>query len=213
MRDVRNNDCYIGCRVSTPKQEQYGESLEDQERACRLHAKKLNFNVIDLFTEHHTATKEGDSFLDEVVKKIKEQPLKNRGSFFIIKSIDRFCRAGTSEYSKLKSDLEELGVNLIDVSGIIQPKINTLEHLGVSFPWSIVSPSEKNEMMKAHESKEEVSTILSRMIGAEVVLVQNGYKIREANDGFVNQRVYVENKKRVIQVADPLRAHYYVRMF
>lgn len=213
MHGARNNDCYLGCRVSTPKQAQYGESLEDQEKATRMYAHKLNFSVVKIYSEQHTATKAGDSFIDGVLADIRKQPLHKRASFFIIKSIDRFCRAGTTEYYKLKNGLEGLGVKLLDVSGVIQPKVNTLEHLGVEFPWSVVSPSEKNELMKAQDSKEEVSTILTRMIGAEVSLVQGGYKVREENDGFTNKRVYVDNKKKMIQVPDPERAHFFYKNF
>lgn len=212
-KETRNNNCYLGCRVSTPKQAQYGESLEDQEKACRVFANKLNFNITQIYSEQHTATKEGDSFIDEVLENIRKQPIHKRASFFIIKSIDRFCRAGNIEYYKLKNGLEELGVKLIDVSGIIQPKINTLEHLGVEFSWSMVSPSEKSEIMKAQDSKEEVSTILTRMIGAEISLVQSGYKVRGANDGFINKKIFVDNKKKVIQVPDPNRAVFFTKMF
>lgn len=213
MEQVKNNLTYLGFRVSTPKQAQYGESLEDQEKACNLYATKLGFRVLKTYGGQHTATKEGDSFIDDVIEDIKKQPVNQRASHFIIKSIDRFCRAGTTEYFKLKKALEELNVKLLDVSGVIQPKINTLEHLGVSFPWSIVSPSEKNEIMKAQDSKEEVSTILTRMIGAEVSLVQGGYKVRQENDGFTNKRVFIENKKKVIQIPDLKRAPFFVKMF
>ncbi|MCC6323811.1 recombinase family protein, partial [Candidatus Nomurabacteria bacterium] len=213
MKETRNNDCYIGCRVSTPKQAQYGESLEDQEKAIKVYAHKLNFNIVKNYSEQHTATKSGDSFIDDILIEIRKLPLNKRASFFVIKSIDRFCRAGTTEYSKLKTGLEELDVMLLDVSGIIQPKINTLEHLGVEFPWSVISPSEKNEMMKAQDSKEEVSTILTRMIGAEVSLVQGGYKVRGADDGYENKKVFIENKKKVIQVPDANRAPFFIKMF
>ena len=51
--------------------------------------------------------------------------------------------------------------------------------------------SKKNEIMKAEDANGEVSTILTRMIGAEVSLVQGGFKVREANDGFTNKKVFV----------------------
>lgn len=213
VKEAKNNGCYFGCRVSSSKQAQYGESLEDQEKSCRLYANKLNFSVVKIYSAQHTATKKGDSFIDDIIEDIKKQPVNKRGSYFIIKSIDRFCRAGTAEYYKLKHGLEELGIKLLDVYGVIQPQINTLEHLGVQFPWSMVSPSKKNEIMKAQDAEEEVSTILTRMIGAEVSLVQGGYKVRGANDGFVNKKIFVENKKKVIQDPDPARAIFFIKMF
>lgn len=213
MKGAKNNNCYLGCRVSTSKQAQYGESLEDQDKACKMFANKLNFSVLKIYSQQHSATKKGDSFIDDIIADIKQQPISKRGSFFIIKSIDRFCRAGTTEYYKLKNGLEELGIKLLDVYGVIQQEINTLEHLGVEFSWSRISPSRKNEIMKAEDAQEEVSTILTRMIGAEVSLVQNGYKVREANDGFVNKKVFIENKKKVIQIPDSERAPFFIKIF
>ncbi len=58
-----------------------------------------------------------------------------------------------------------------------------------------------------------VGVILTRMIGAEVSLVQGGYKVRGENDGYKNEKIFVENKKKVIQVPDPKRAQFYIKMF
>ncbi|MEK7571826.1 MAG: hypothetical protein AAB553_06140 [Patescibacteria group bacterium] len=66
---------------------------------------------------------------------------KNEIQLFVIKSIDRFTRGGSYSYDHLKMQLERYGVNLIDIYGIISSqKVNTLEHLGVSFNWSVYSP-------------------------------------------------------------------------
>ena len=206
-----NNNCYIGCRVSSVKQAQQGESLEEQEKICRFHAQKLNHKVFKVYSEQHSATKIGDSFIDDVLKDVSTHTI--RPSWFIIKSIDRFCRAGTVEYFKLKNGLEELGVQLVDVAGIIQPKINTLEHLGVEYKWSKVSPSKGAEIMESHNSEKDVTNLLSRMIGEEISLVRQGYKVRQAEDGFINEKVFVENKKKVIQIPDPKRAEFFIKMF
>lgn len=208
----RTNGCYIGCRVSSTKQIQQGESLPDQEKVGRLTAKNINSDVIKVYSVQHIATKEGDSFIDDIVADIKTHSV--RGSFFIIKSIDRFCRAGTDEYSKLKNSLEELGIQLIDSYGTIRPKINALEHLGgISYKWSMISPSEGAEIMEAHESKREVSRILLRTIGAEISLVREGYSIGRANDGYINDKMIVGGKKKPIQIPDPNRSHFFVKMF
>lgn len=211
IKIVNNGGCYIGCRVSSIKQAQQGESLEDQENVCELKAKNLSSPVIKVYSVQHSATKVGDSFIDDILEDIKKQPV--RGSFFIIKSIDRFCRAGIEEYNKLKSNLEELGIQLVDAYGVIQPKVNTMQHLGVEYDWSKQSPSEGSEIMEAHNSNKEVSKILTRMIGAEIGLVREGYKIRPPEDGFLNERVYVEGKKKVIMIPDPVRAIYFTTMF
>ena len=208
----RSNGSYIGCRVSSTKQLQQGESLTDQENVCAPTVKRLSSNILKVYKIQHTATKEGDSFIDEIIEDIKTHSI--RGSYFVIKSIDRFCRAGTEEYSKLKTNLEELGIQLIDAYGTISPKINTLSHLGgVEYKWSMISPSEGAEIMEAHKSKREVSDILTRTIGAEINLVREGYSIGAPNDGFVNDKVLVEGKKKPIQVADQNRAHFIIKMF
>jgi hypothetical protein len=65
----------------------------------------------------------------------------------------------------------------------------------------------------AQQSKNEVSQILTRMIGAEINLVRDGYKVRQENDGYINQKVYIDGKKKTIQKPDPERAHFFVKMF
>ncbi len=203
--------CYIGCRVSSQKQAQQGDSLEEQEIACRFHAQKLGCIVEKVYSEQHTATKAGDSFVDDIIQDIRKQTVRPR--FFIIKSIDRFCRAGTTEYSRLKEGIEELGVQLVDTTGVIQPKVNEFERLGLEYKWSLFSPSEGSEIMEAHNSKRDASKILVRMIGEEINLVRQGYKVRQAEDGYKNEKVFIENKKRVIQIPDPQRADYLVTIF
>jgi site-specific DNA recombinase len=51
------------------------------------------------------------------------------------------------------------------------------------------------------------------MIGAEIRLVQEGYKIGSESDGFINHKIMVEGRKKVIEIPDPKRAPYIVEMF
>jgi len=51
------------------------------------------------------------------------------------------------------------------------------------------------------------------MIGAEIGLVREGYKVRQSDDGYTNEKVFIDGKKKVIQKPDPLRAHFFVKMF
>ena len=81
---------------------------------------------------------------------------KNGIELFIIKSIDRFTRGGSLSYDMLKSQLESHNVSLVDIYGVISSKqVNTLEHLGFSYKWSIFSPSKKSEILEAERSKDE----------------------------------------------------------
>ena len=46
--------------------------------------------------------------------------------------------------------LTRYGVRLVDIYGIIGAKdVNTLEHLGVEYNWSVYSPTKKTEILEA----------------------------------------------------------------
>ena len=65
----------------------------------------------------------------------------------------------------------------------------------------------------AQQGKNEVNQILTRMIGAEINLVREGYKVRQADDGYINEKVFIDGKKKVIQKPDPIRAPFFIKMF
>ncbi len=203
--------CLIYCRVSSAKQAQQGESLDDQEKICRSIADKYNAHVLNVFKEQYSGRKDDRPVIDEIFSYIKKHP--NKVKFLIVRAIDRFTRNGTLGYESLKQKLAQYGVVLIDSNGIIQQSKNTLEHLGVQYDWSITHPSEITELVMAQQGKNEVNQILTRMIGAEINLVRDGYKVRQPDDGYVNQKVYIEGKKKVIQIPDPKRSHFYIKMF
>src|SRR5258707_59037 len=75
---------------------------------------------------------------------------KNDIQLFIIKSIDRFTRGGSYLYDHLKMQLVRDHVQLIDIYGIIgNQEVNTLEHLGIEYNWSVYSPTKKSEILEA----------------------------------------------------------------
>ena len=74
-------------------------------------------------------------------------------------------------------------------------------------------PSEIAESVIANTAEAEVTNILTRMIGREIDLTNQGFKVRQAADGFQNQRVLIEGKKKVIQVPDPDRARFFIEIF
>ena len=148
---------------------------------------------------------------DEALTFIADHP--GKAKYYIIRSIDRFTRAGTLSYETMKRELAKYGVELIDTYHIIQPTKNALEHLGIEYDWSKSSPSEVTELVLANQSKNEVSNILIRTIGKQIELTREGYQTGVPNDGYINKRVYVGNKKRTIQVPDPERSKFYTRMF
>lgn len=218
--DNKNNDmkerketknCLILCRVSSIKQAQQGESIEVQERICRNIAERNNLTVLKVFKEQFSGRKEDRPVIEEIFSYVKHS--RKKVSVLIFRSIDRFSRGGTRGYETLLERLLNKGVQLIDSNGIIQPTKNTLEHLDLEYDWSITRPSEITELIMAQQGKNEVNQILTRMIGAEVDLVREGFKVRPPNDGFLNKKKFIDGKKRVIQVPDPERKDYYIKMF
>ena len=207
----KKKNCIIYCRVSSPKQAQQGDSLEDQEIIGNGIAGRLNLNILKVFKEQCSGRKDSRPVIDEIFAYIKANPKKV--DVLIFRAIDRFTRNGTLGYEILKQRLTDYGVQLIDGHGIIQPSKNTLEHLGVEYSWSKIFPSEITELVMAQQGKQEVNTILTRMIGAEIVLVRDGYHIGAPKEGFINGRTLVDGKKKSILMVDPKYAHFFIKMF
>src|SRR3989344_6918530 len=132
--------CVIDCRVSDPIQLK-GGSLDDQEVIGRLVAEKLGVTVAKVFKKPHSATTTERDDFQEVIDYIEKdnRPIK----YYIVKSLDRLTRGGYMEYLRLKNELEKLKIEIVDAQGVIQPKKNTLEHLGgFKYKWSVDSPSD-----------------------------------------------------------------------
>ena len=212
-KEERGN-CIIDCRVSD-QQQLKGGSLNDQEEVGQRLAERNGWNVVKVFKKQHSATTINRDDLEEIKDFIKASrakgiPIKH----YIFKCVDRFTRAGYPEYERRKNEIESLGVQVWDAYGIIQAKKNTLEHLGdFKYDWSVYSPSEAAEMLTAHQGKQEGRDILTRLIGAEIRLTQEGYKVRAATDGFINKRIFVGGKSKMIQEPNQDRARYFVEMF
>jgi site-specific DNA recombinase len=207
--------CYAtgDCRISSHKQQE-GSSLEDQETQIRAYAKDKGLELLRVFSKVHSGREEDRADFEEVLDFIRVKKAEGiQTKYHIIKSIDRLTRNGAVVYLKMKNELKKLGTELVDVRGVIQPEQNTLEHLGFAYDWSWRSPTGSAQLAKAQEASEAVSDILTLMVGAEILLVQDGYKVRSPNDGFVNQREIRDGKKKVIEVPDPARAHFFRTMF
>ncbi len=213
MERAEKHNCIIDCRVSSTKQVS-GGGLGSQQAACEVVAKQRGWRVLRIFSKVYSGRKEEREDFEEIIKYITQ--CKDGDApvhYFLVKSIDRFTRDGAVSYSEMQSRLAHLGVELIDAYGIVQPEKNTLEHLGFEYSWSKQSPTASAQLMEAQRAKDEVSGILTRMIGASIERIQEGYKVRQANDGFLNEVIFVDGKKKVIQVPDPSRSHYLKEMF
>ncbi len=198
-------------RVSSTKQGLQGDSPQAQKEQIEQFAKAHNIHVKKFFIFMESASKE-EQPVQEAIDYCKDS--KNDIQLFIIKSIDRFTRGGSYFYDHMKMQLTRYGVKLIDIYGIISnQQVNTLEHLGLQYDWSVYSPTKKSEILEAERAKDEIRDILSRMIGAEIRYVRMGYRVRPAPFGYMNEKIDTPHGKRVILKPHPIEAPLVQKMF
>lgn len=198
-------------RVSSVKQGVEGDSPDAQKEQIERYAETHNIRIKKFFIFLESASKE-EQPVQEAIDYCKNP--KNDIQLFVIKSIDRFTRGGSYFYEELKMQLQENGVQLIDIYGVIgKQQVNTLEHLGVSFNWSVYSPTKKSEILEAERAKDEMRDIMSRMIGAEIRYSRMGYWCRKAPIGYMNVKVETPNGKRTTLKPDPVESHWIIKMF
>lgn len=198
-------------RVSSIKQGLQGDSPEAQKEQIEQFARSHNIHVKKFFIFMESASKE-EQPVQEAIDYCKNP--KNDIQLFIVKSIDRFTRGGSYFYDHLKMQLTKYGVRLIDIYGIISnTQVNTLEHLGIKYDWSVYSPTKKAEILEAERAKDEIRDILSRMIGAEIRYMRLGYRVRPAPFGYINEKVETQHGKRCILIPHPEESKWIIRMF
>ena len=194
--ELSGKNAVAAIRVSTTKQGTDGDSPEAQKEQIERFAENKGITIKKIFVFMESASKEQQP-MQEAVNYCKNS--KNDVDLFIIKSIDRFTRGGSLSYDILKSQLESSNVQLVDIYGVISAqKVNTLDHLGFSYKWSVYSPSKKSEILEAERSKDELRDIMSRMIGAEIRYTQNGYWMRQPPYGYESEQVNTNQGKRTI---------------
>lgn len=198
-------------RVSSIKQGTDGDSPEDQKEQIERFAQNHNIAIKKFFVFLESASKDQQP-MQEAIDYCKDS--RNGVQLFIIKSIDRFTRGGSFSYDFLKMQLEQYDVQLVDIYGIINSqKVNTLDHLGVSYKWSVYSPSKKAEILEAERAKDEMRDIMSRMIGAEVRYTRMGYWMRQPPYGLESHKVDTANGKRCILKSHSEEAPFILKMF
>lgn len=198
-------------RISSLKQGLQGDSPEAQKEQIERFALARNIKIKKFFIFMESASKE-EQPVQEAIDYCKSP--KNDVQLFIIKSIDRFTRGGSYLYDHLKMQLQNHDVHLIDIYGIIgNQDVNTLEHLGIQYNWSVYSPTKKSEILEAERAKDEMRDIMTRMIGAEIRYVRMGYRVREAPFGYVNEKVETSHGKRVILKPHPEESLWIAKMF
>ena len=196
---IRNG--VLAVRVSTPGQGIDGDSPEAQIEQGQRYAPLHNIKIVKILTYLESASKEAQPMQHVIDYAIDP---KNDIDVVLVKSIDRFTRAGATAYDLLKRQLHPFNIELEDMYGVISNiKINTLEHLGVKYRWSEHSPSRKSELLEAERANDEIRDILTRMIGSEVRYTQIGYWMRKAPYGMQSEKVETSHGKRVILTPHP----------
>ncbi len=203
--------CIIYCRVSTQKQGRHGESVETQERNCRLFAQRNGYGIEKVFVDNYSGRKLNRPAFNELRQYVADH--SHQLSYIIFSDIDRLTREGSSAYERFKEEVRQHGVDLIDIFGLIQPPVNTLAHTGFEYEWSVMHPTAIAEKLKADVAQDEVRRILTRTIGASIEYTKKGYWLRQPPEGYLNKKVYIDGKRRSILVPDPERAKYIRLMF
>lgn len=206
-----DKNAVVAIRVSTTKQGTDGDSPEAQKEQAERFAQNKGATIKKFFVFLESASKDQQPMQEAIDYCIDP---KNKIDLFIIKSIDRFTRGGSLPYDLLKSQLEAHNVKLVDIYGIISSeKVNTLDHLGFEYKWSVYSPSKKSEIMEAERSKDELRDIMSRMIGAEIRYTQMGFWMRQPPYGFVSEKIETRNGKRCVLRPHPTEADLMRKMY
>lgn len=211
LNTAKPQNAVAAIRVSTTKQGSEGDSPEAQKEQIKRYAEMRNIKIKKYFEFLESASKEAQP-MQRAIDYCKNP--KNRINLFIVKSIDRFTRGGSYSYSALKRQLDQSNVRLVDLYGIIgTQRVNTLEHLGVSYNWSVYNPTKNSEILEAERASDEKRDIMSRLMGAEIRYTRLGYWMRRAPYGYASQNANTPHGKRAILVPHPLEAQYVVRMF
>lgn len=198
-------------RVSTTKQGTQGDSPEAQKEQIERFAQIRGIKIKKLFLFLESASKEQQP-MQEAIDYCKKPDHKI--DLFIVKSIDRFTRGGSYSYSQLKMQLDNANVHLTDIHGIIgAQKVNTLEHLSISYKWSEYDPTKNSEMLEAERASDEKRDILTRMIGAQIRYARLGYWVRSAPLGYVNVRVETIHGIRTVLEPHPKTSQWIIKMF
>lgn len=209
--ELAGKNAVAAIRVSTTKQGTEGDSPEAQKEQIERFAENKGITIKKFFVFMESASKEQQP-MQEAVDYCANA--SNDIDLFIIKSIDRFTRGGSLSYDMLKTQLENSSVQLVDIYGVISSQqVNTLDHLGFEYRWSVYSPSKKSEILEAERSKDELRDIMSRMIGAEIRYTQNGYWMRRPPYGYDSEKVDTNQGKRTILRPRPEEAQFVRKIF
>ena len=131
MLQFAGKNAIAAIRVSTAKQGRDGDSPDAQQEQIDRFALPQGMKIQEYFAFMESGSKIKQP-MQPAIDFCKDP--KNKIDYFIIKSIDRLTRGGSSIYENLKKQLDECGVILIDTHGVISSeKVNTLNHTGFQY--------------------------------------------------------------------------------
>ena len=153
MNPVKWRRGVLAVRVSTVGQGTDGDSPEAQIEQGKRYGLSHHIEFVKTIVYLESAAGESQPMQDVIDYAID---VKNEIDVVVVKSIDRFTRGGSTAYDLLKRQLDPCSVDLEDMYGVISNvKVNTLEHLGVQYKWSVHTPSRKTELLEAERAKDE----------------------------------------------------------
>ncbi|MCA9330147.1 recombinase family protein, partial [Candidatus Saccharibacteria bacterium] len=210
-KQYNNSNAVAAIRASSAKQGTDGDSPEAQKEQIERFATTKGIKIKKFFVFLESASKEQQP-VQEAIDYCKDT--KNNIDICIIKSIDRFTRGGSDMYTPLKKQLDQADVALVDLYGVISgEKVNTLEHTGFEYSWSVYSPSKKSEILEAERAKDEMRDIMSRMIGAEIRYTKLGYWMRRPPYGYQSKSTDSANGKRMILEPHKEESQFIMKMY
>ncbi|PIY79392.1 MAG: hypothetical protein COY81_02955 [Candidatus Pacebacteria bacterium CG_4_10_14_0_8_um_filter_43_12] len=213
MEHSNSNQAIALLRVSSGKQGLIGDSPEQQLEICSHKATKHGRVIVKDFPHIESGAVPLDDQPSWAAVRYCEKHPEIR--YCYVKDMERFTRSGAEAFLAIWNALLSLNVELIDTEGFVDDKIeNTLEHLDVSYPWSIVRPSRRRAIDKSEEARENREKILKLLLGAEIMYVRKGYKAGEAQFGYKNEKIETaEHGVRTIMTPFEKEAFFIRRMF
>jgi hypothetical protein len=207
-------------RVSSQKQGLRGDSHEDQNKTTDPVIKRVELqdnvkiNIVKTFELVESAS--GDIIeiqpLFTVLQELKRMSPVPRYAF--LKSVDRVSRGGGDMVLLLKKMYLTEGIMLYDAYGMINhTTINTLEHLNRKYKWSQKNPTDIMLYLSGEMAKDDVSGILTRLIGAEITYTRLGYSTMDAPFGLKNKKLHTEHGRRTVWEMHETEGRWVVRIF
>ena len=103
----------IYCRVSTDEQAKNGFSLDEQEIQCQKECRRKEFDIVQIYKEHHSAKDFNRPEFQKMLVDIKSKSIE--AEILVVAKVDRFSRDVMKTFS-MCDQLRGLGVNVYSIS-------------------------------------------------------------------------------------------------